>query len=186
MQVCSWEIEARHAQSIEKLAGQVQSIAFEQTAALGNIVSLINKNITETPHQDAGADHRFPAAMPLPGIGNMKSGDVAVIDNNGLQDALTLLCQLAEEDGKTIPSAEAESLIDAIERVFSTSVDGPIAHGYTGSMSSKRERDESDGEEMQYQREMKRLKSVMHSAQAVAVNRKGNSGAPKPIKREFR
>ena len=177
MQVCSWETESRQAQSIEQLAGQVQSIALEQTAALGNVVALINKHISDTSHLNARDIDHIPAARLPPGTGNIGSGHIALAENDGLQDALTLLCRFAEEEGKTIASAEAESLIGAIERVFSTSTDAPTAHGFTGSFSSKRERDESNSEEMQYQREMKRLKSLMNSAQAVAVNRKGKPKA---------
>ena len=95
-------------------------------------------------------------------------------DDDGLQDILNRLSHLAQEKETTLFSDEAESIIRDIEQILAISLK---AKESTRRVSKRRresyEDNSNEDRDLQYQREVKRIKGHLTPSLCVGVNEKG-------------
>ena len=177
----SREASLRLDSTMEKLTDQMKSMASnystgstQHSATLDNVLGLITKRVTENPHAQREEGQCSIQAQLSKCTERDDDTQDAPSDDAELQDALTRLCQLAEEEDQMMMSIEAEILIAAIESIFFTPSKAHKSKRDPLHISKKRIRPNLDDEDVQFGREMKRVKGLLTASQAVAVNRKGS------------
>ena len=96
-----------------------------------------------------------------------------------LRDSLGRLRHLAQEKQKTVFSAEADAIIQDLEQIFFPTLNAERDERSDKNNKGKRRREsnesDSNGDELEYQHEIKRIKGLLTASHCVAVNDKGFS-----------
>lgn len=165
--------------ALDDMSERMQGLAgltADQSGTLSSILELLKQQVVDRSPQKVAVSSPHRPTSPCD-----DSGTETIVPQNShegdLEDAIDRLCEFVNEKEKVLFSAEADSLICDIEKLLiflSENIERCKAVRTTGKRKGVPE--DTDGDEnqdLQYRREVKRMKSLLTSSGCVAINGKG-------------
>ena len=166
-------------QALEEMSQKIHDLSglsIEQSTTLDAILELL-KQQSAIRSQQSAAEAVPHEAIDVSDNVETKNQAHEASDDDDLQDALYRLCHLAKEQGKTLFSAEAESIIRDVEQMLAFLLKAEEGDKSVKTRSKRRrasyENDSYDDQDLQYRHEVKRIKGLLTASHCVGVNERG-------------
>ena len=167
--------------ALDDMSERMQGLAgltADQSSTLSSILELLKQQAVDRLLQKAAESSPHRPTSPSDG-----SGTESMVPQNSeeadLEEAIDRLCGFVNEKDKVLFSAEADLLICDIEKLLvflSENIKSHKAVQTTGKRKALPDNTNSgDNQDLQYRREVKRMKGLLTSSDCVAINGKGNS-----------
>ena len=157
----------------------IASLSTEQSNTLEAIFELLKQQFSAKGQGTSGDTIPAEAAENSEDVDMDADAHASPSGYDDLQDSLSRLRHLAQEKQKTVFSAEADAIIQDLEQIFFPTLNAERDERSDENNKGKRRRDstesDSNGEELEYQHEIKRIKGLLTASHCVAVNDKGLS-----------
>ena len=134
--------------------------------------------ILELLKEQSSAKAQNHAAEPMAPFDDLKRNKVfEAPDDDSLPEILNRLRDLAKEKDKTLFSAKAESITHDIEQILTISLqteqDASPVRGGCKRRRGSYNTDSDDDQDLQYQSDIKRIKSFLTTSHCIGINEKG-------------
>ena len=174
--------DQRSSQALRMLGDKMEDIASlstEQANTLEAIFQLLKQQFSAKSPEASGENVPAESVETSEDVDIDANAHAKSSDYDDLQESLSRLRHLAHEKQKTVFSAEAEAIIQDLERIFFPPLNAERDERSNKNDKGKRRRDstesDSNGDELEYQHEIKRIKGLLTTSHCVAVNDKGFS-----------
>ena len=159
----------------ERMQG-LTGLTTDQSSTLSSILELLKQQVVDRSPPNVAESNPHRPASPSDDSGT----EAAVpqnLDEDALENAIDRLCGFVNEKEKVLFSAEADSLISDIEKLLiflSENIERCKAVRATSKRKGVPEgTDGDDNQDLQYRREVKRMKGLLTSSGCLAINGKG-------------
>ena len=174
--------DQRSSQALRMLGDRMEDIAAlstEQSNTLEAIFELLKQQFSAKSSEARGKTVPAEASEILEDVNMDASAHISSSGYDDLQDSLSRLRNLAQEKQKTVFSAEAEAIIQDLEQIFFPTLNAEGVERPDKNNKGKRRKDstesDSNSDELEYQREIRRIRGLLTASHCVAVNDKGFS-----------
>ena len=174
--------EQRLSQALRMLGDKMEDIASLSTEQLNTfeaIFELLKQQFSAKSQEASGETAPAEAVETSEDVDMDANAHANSSSYDDLQESLSRIRHLAQEKQKTVFSAEADAIIQDLEQIFFPTLNAQRNEGLDQNNKGKRRRDstesESNGDELEYQHDIKRIKGLLTASQCVAVNDKGFS-----------
>ena len=171
--------QQRSSQALRMLGDKMEDIASlstEQSNTLEAIFELLKQQFSAKSQETSGETVPAEAAETSEDVDIDSNAHASSSGYDDLQDSLSRLRHLAQEKQKTVFSAEADAIIQDLEQIFFPTLNAEQDERSDKDNKGKRRRDfietDSNGDELEYQHEIKRIKGLLTASHCVAVNDK--------------
>ena len=174
--------DQRSSQALRMLGDKMEDIASlstNQSNTLEAILELLKRQFSAKSQEASGGTVPAEAVETSEDVYMDANAHANSSGYDDLEESLSRLRHLAQEKQKTVFSAEAEAIIQDLERIFFPPLNAERDERSNKDNKGKRRRDftesDSNGDELEYQHEIKRIKGLLTASHCVAVNDKGFS-----------
>ncbi|KAK0509564.1 hypothetical protein JMJ35_007958 [Cladonia borealis] len=173
--------DQRSSQALRMLGDKMEDIASlstEQSNTLEAIFELLKQQFSAKSQEASGETVAAEAVETSEDVDMDTNARANSSGYDDLQESLSRLRHLAQEKQNTVFSAEAEAIIQDFERIFFPPLNAERDERSNKDDKGKRRRDstesDSNGDELEYQHEIKRIKGLLTASHCVAVNDKAS------------
>ena len=166
--------------ALDEMSGRMQGLAgltTDQSSTLSSILELLKQQVVDRSPQKVAESSPYRTTSPSADSGTETTAPQNS-DEDALEDAIDRLCEFVNEKDKVLFSAEADSLIYDIEKLLiflSENIDCCKAVQNKGKRKGVTDDTNcNDDQDLQYRREVKRMKGLLTSSGCVAINGKGH------------
>ena len=166
--------------ALDEMSERMQGLAgltTGQSSTLNSILELLKKQVVDRSPQKVAESNPHRPTSPSADSGT-ETAAPQNSDADALEDAIDRLCEFVNEKDKVLFSAEADSLICDIEKMMiflSENIDcGKAVQNHGKRKGVPDEKYCNDDQDLQYRREVKRMKGLLTSSGCVAINGKGH------------